>query len=111
VKKLRTLVPTVAAAALVLATAAPSQAMVSNRYLNHIRSLTNVSYSDTNPPRSGHIFSMRPGYAGQGQCVYFSSAYWVIWYYETSPGSPHREVGWKCYTQLQVRVIVRVLPL
>lgn len=117
--KTRTALMTVlSAGALVLATATPSHAAVVDYFKNHPDSKSctnnvcpvNISISTTNPPSAGHIFSVKPGYAGTGACVYASAAYLTMIWWGNGHAYALKAGAWNCFSQRQDQATVRVVP-
>lgn len=76
---------------------------------NHIRSTVNMSMSTTNPPSSGHIYVIKPGYAGTGLCFYAPAGRATVYWYGSGGIAKVATAGaWKCPAYSNEQITVRI---
>lgn len=99
-----------AAASIVIATGTSSQAALPNRFYNSAYSIAPISMSDVNPPRSGHIYPIKPGYSGTGYCVYASASYLTMTWLGSGHAYAMKAGAWTCYPYSSQLRTFRVFP-
>lgn len=104
---------------LVTVSATPSEAAVVDYFKNHALSryctagtgcAANLSMSTTNPPSSGHIYSLKPGQAGTGACIYASASRLTMFWWAGKQPFALPAGKWFCPGQTSLQGTARIYP-